>query len=191
MRESQIKHHKGRPPKEQHEGKGAIPASKSAPLGTQLKCLYTNVRSMGNKQEKLETYACLQSYDLIGITEMWCDGFYDWSVGMEGYRIFRKDRMGRQGGGAALYVNDQLECGELHLGTDEDPTENLWFRIKGSTGAGDVTVGVCYRPPDQSDKEDKALYRQIGAALRSHTLVLMEDFNHPDICWKDNTAGHK
>jgi len=38
---------------------------------------------------------------------------------------------------------------------------------------------------------DEALYRQIGAASQSQTVVLMGDFNHPDICWWDNTAGHK
>ncbi|PKU40382.1 dtw domain-containing protein 2 [Limosa lapponica baueri] len=145
---------------------------------------------MGNKQEELEVCAHLQGDDLIGITVTWWDGSCDWSVGMEGYRLFRKDRLGRRGGGVALYVNDELECVELHLGMDEDPTESLWVRIKGSTGAGDVTVGVCYRPPHQSDREDEALYRQIGAAPHSHTLVLMGDFSHCDICWKDNTAGH-
>ncbi|PKU39572.1 dtw domain-containing protein 2 [Limosa lapponica baueri] len=31
----------------------------------------------------------------------------------------------------------------------------------------------------------------IGAASHLHTLVLVGDFNHPDICWKDNTEGHK
>ncbi|GAB0206702.1 hypothetical protein GRJ2_003135800 [Grus japonensis] len=29
------------------------------------------------------------------------------------------------------------------------------------------------------------------AASRSQVLVLMGDFNHPDICWRDNTAGYK
>ncbi|PKU30746.1 dtw domain-containing protein 2 [Limosa lapponica baueri] len=38
---------------------------------------------------------------------------------------------------------------------------------------------------------DEALCRQVGAASRSQTLVLMGDFSHPNICWKDNTAGHK
>ena len=47
---------------------------------------------MGNKHEKLEMCAHLQGYDLIGITEMWWDVSYDWSVGMGGYRLFRKDR---------------------------------------------------------------------------------------------------
>ncbi|PKU32103.1 dtw domain-containing protein 2 [Limosa lapponica baueri] len=119
---------------------------------------------------------------------MWWDGSYDWNVGMEGYRLFRKDRQGRRGG-VALY--EQLERMELHLGIDEEPTEILWVRIKRNTGAGDVTVGVCYRPSDQDDRADEALYRQIGAASCSQTVGLMRDFNHPDICWKDNTAGHK
>ncbi|GAB0209762.1 hypothetical protein GRJ2_003441900 [Grus japonensis] len=80
---------------------------------------------------------------------------------------------------------------ELHLGMDEEPTESLWVRIKGSTGTGDIIVGVCYRPPNQEDQVDEALYRQIGAASRSQALVLMGDFNHPNICWRGNTAGHK
>ena len=37
----------------------------------QLKCLYTNVRSMGNKQEELEATVLLESYDLVAITETW------------------------------------------------------------------------------------------------------------------------
>jgi len=37
----------------------------------------------------------LQGYDVIGMTETWCGGACDWSVGMEGYRLSRKDRKGR------------------------------------------------------------------------------------------------
>ena len=79
----------------------------------------------------------------------------------------------------------------LCLGMDEEPTESLWVRIKGRAGTSDIIVGVCYRPPNQEDQADETLYRQIGAASCSQTLVLREDFNHPDTCWRDNTAGHK
>ncbi|KAK4831280.1 hypothetical protein QYF61_016750 [Mycteria americana] len=41
------------------------------------------------------------------------------------------------------------------------------------------------------DQADEALYRQIGAASRSQALVFMGDFSHPDVCWRNNTAGHK
>ena len=71
---------------------------------------------------------------------------------MEGHRLFRKDRQGRGGGGVTLYVSDQLECMELHLGMDEEPTESLWVRIKGRAGTGDIIVGVCYRPPTRKTK---------------------------------------
>ncbi|GAB0184765.1 hypothetical protein GRJ2_000941800 [Grus japonensis] len=66
--------------------------------------------------------ARLQGCDLIGIMKMWWDGSYDWSVGMEGERLFRQ---GRGGGGVTLYVNDQLECMELHLGMEEELTKSL------------------------------------------------------------------
>jgi len=38
---------------------------------------------------------------------------------------------------------------------------------------------------------DDGLYRQTEAASCSQALVLMEDFNHPHICWWGNTAGHE
>ncbi|GAB0185870.1 hypothetical protein GRJ2_001052300 [Grus japonensis] len=52
--------------------------------------------------------------------ETWWDGSYEWSIGMEGYRLFRKDKQRSRGGDVTLYVNDQLECMELHPGMDED-----------------------------------------------------------------------
>jgi len=74
---------------------------------------------------------------------------------------------------------------------DEEPTESLWVKIKGRAGIGDTTVGVCYRPPDQDKRVDEALCRHIGEASHSKALVFMGNFNHPNICWRDNTAGHR
>jgi len=156
-----------------------------------MKCLHANAHSTENKQKELETCALLQGYDLIGIMKTWWADSYDWSVGMEGYRLLRKDRQGRQRGGVTLCVSDQLECREIHLGIDEEPTESLGVQIKGRAGTGDITMGVCYRPPNQEDQADKALHMQIGVASRSQTLTLMGDFNHLNICWQDNTAGHR
>ncbi|GAB0179457.1 hypothetical protein GRJ2_000411000 [Grus japonensis] len=46
-------------------------------------------------------------------------------------------------------------------------------------------------PPDQEEDVNKAFYRRLEEASRSQVLVLMGDFNHPDSCWKDNTARHE
>ncbi|PKU43816.1 hypothetical protein llap_5882 [Limosa lapponica baueri] len=99
----------------------------------------------------------------------------------------RKDRPSGCGGGVALHVREQLECSELCLAVDEERVESLWVRIKGQANMGD---GVCvyYRPPDQEEEVNEASYGQLEIASQSQVLVLMGDFNHPDICWKDNTA---
>ena len=56
---------------------------------------------------------------------------------------------------------------------------------------GDTVVGgVYYRSPDQEDEADEAFCKQLEVTSQSCTLVLMGDFNHPDICWGSNTARH-
>ena len=72
--------------------------------------------------------------------------------------------------------------------TNEERVESLWVRIKGQAHTGDITVGVYYRPSDQEEEIDEAFYRQLQAGSQSQALVLMGDFNHPDISWEDHTA---
>ncbi|GAB0209293.1 mitochondrial enolase superfamily member 1 [Grus japonensis] len=53
---------------------------------------------------------------------------------------------------------------------------------------GNLTVDICYRPPNQDDKANEAIFGSLKQALGQQNLVLMGDFNYPDICWKNNTA---
>ena len=79
---------------------------------TKLRCLYTSARSMGNKQEELEATVCSESYDIVAITETWWKDSHSWSTAMEGYRLFKRDRLGRKGGGVALHIKKRLRmCG--------------------------------------------------------------------------------
>ncbi|XP_065409830.1 uncharacterized protein LOC135972960 isoform X1 [Chrysemys picta bellii] len=155
-----------------------------------LKCLYTNARSLGNKQGELEVLAQSGNYDAIGITETWWDNSHDWSTVMDGYKLFRKDRQGRKGVGVALYVREEYDCSDLRYETAEKP-DSLWIKLRSVSNKGDVVVGVCYRPPDQGDEVDEAFFWQLAEVTRSQALVLMGDFNHPDICWESNTVVHR
>ena len=60
-------------PMKRLKGKKGCSAMKVTRPTAQMKCLYTNARSMGNKQEELEAIVLLESYDLIAITETWWD----------------------------------------------------------------------------------------------------------------------
>ncbi|GAB0209080.1 hypothetical protein GRJ2_003373700 [Grus japonensis] len=155
----------------------------------QLKCIYTNACSMGNKQEELEAIVRQGSYDLVAITETWWDDSCDWSAAMDGYKLFRRDRHGRRGGGVALYVRECFDC--IELDDCDDKVECLWVRMRGKANKADILLGVCYRPPSQDEEADEAFYKWLAEVSQSLALVLVGDFNLPDICWKYNIAERK
>ena len=67
----------------------------------------------------------------------------------------------------------------------------MWVRIKAKANKTDIIVGVCYRSPNQNEEVDKTLYKQLVEVSRSLPLVLVQDFNFPDICWIYNTADRE
>ncbi|KAK4820971.1 hypothetical protein QYF61_009437 [Mycteria americana] len=111
-------------PENGHIGIRAFPPKKVAGSIAQLKYIYTNARSMGKNQEELEATVQQENYDIVAIMEMWWDDSHNWSAAMDGYKLFRRDRQGRRGGGVALYVRECFDCLELNDG--DDRVECLW-----------------------------------------------------------------
>ncbi|KAJ7428099.1 adaptin ear-binding coat-associated protein 1 [Pitangus sulphuratus] len=103
------------------------------------------------------------------------------------YRLFRRDRQGRRGRGVAQYVIEGLGCLELTVGNGT--VESLWVRIKGQTNNVDVIMGVYYRPLSQDSDANKLFFEELKDTLKSTALVLMRDFNLPEITWEHHTAG--
>ena len=108
---------------------------------------------------------------------------------MTGYKLFRRDRQHRRGGGVALYIRESFDVVELEAGNDK--VESLWVRIGRKANKASVLVGVCYRPPSQDEETDEEFYRQPTEVAKSSVLVLVGDFNFPDVSWKQNTAQRK
>lgn len=53
----------------------------------------------------------------------------------------------------------------------------------------DIIVGVCYRLPSQDDNGDKLFFEKLKDTSKSTALVLMVDFNLPEINWEHHTDG--
>ncbi|RMC01235.1 hypothetical protein DUI87_22184 [Hirundo rustica rustica] len=128
-----------------------------------------------------------QSCDVVAIRETWWDESCGWSTARDGYKLFRRDRKGRRGGGVALYIKKALDT----ISINEDGVECLWVRIKGKANKADVLVGVCYRPPSQEEEVDNLLYKQLKNVSGSSARVLVGDFKLPDICWELHTAERR
>ena len=73
--------------------------------------------------------------------------------------MFRKDRIGRRGGGVLLYIKETIPAYEVQLPEQADYNEAIWCKLV--TGHKTVTIGVVYRCPNitkqNSEKNHNAI----------------------------------
>lgn len=106
-----------------------------------IKVGHINVRSLLPKINQIRSVLEDNQYDILAITETWLSRHISNNlVNIEGYRIVRKDRVGRAGG-VCFYISKSLN---FKLVECNDNIEQLWISVKTSN---DITVyGVIYRP---------------------------------------------
>ena len=152
-----------------------------------LKCFYANARSIINKRQELEMYIMEEQPDVVGITESWAvASIEDSELALDGYTMLRKDRIvgdKTKGGGVLLYVKNSLQIVLREDVCNSEFPECVWGEIV--IGTEKTLIGVCYRPPDSSKAQDDALYRMIRE-IKDKNILLMGDFNFPDINWKES-----
>ena len=121
---------------------------------------------------------------IIGITESWATpDISDAELGMTGYVIFRKDRLGRRGGGVILYILyilESIQAYEIKLEKEAECEEAVWCNIV--TGKSTLTVGLLYRSPNISMEENEKIHNAIKEVSKRDSII-MGDFNHGHIQW--------
>ena len=119
----------------------------SAPISRDnLKCFYINARSIINKIDQFEAWVYELNPDIVGVTESWTGShILDSELAINGYDLFRQDRLvDRAGGGVLLYVRSILCPVQCEL-LSKFP-EQVWCYIPDSKGHR-FYIGVCYRSP--------------------------------------------
>lgn len=76
-------------PENSQVGIRASPCKKVVGPIAQLKCIYTDVCSMGNKEEELEAIAP-GNYGTAAIMGTWWDDWCNWSAAIDGNKLFRR-----------------------------------------------------------------------------------------------------
>ena len=146
-----------------------------------LKCVRLNARSIMNKKSELNIMVNDSDPHIIGITESWANkDITDAELGLEGYVMFRKDRMGRRGGGVLLYVKYTIPAYEIQLREEADCEEAIWCKLV--TGHKTVTMGVVYRCPNITKESNEKIQNAIREVSKGDCIV-MGDFNHGNIQW--------
>lgn len=66
--------------------------------------------------------------DVTSVMKIWWDDWHTRSVGMDGYKLFRRDWQGRRGFGVGLNFWESFDYLELIVG--DDRVECLWTRVR-------------------------------------------------------------
>ena len=94
--------------------------------------------------------------------------------------MFRKDRMGRRGGGVLLYIKETIPAYEVQLQEEADCKEALWGNLV--AGHTTVTIGVVYRCPNITILNNEKIHNAISEVSKGDCII-MGDFNHGNIKW--------
>lgn len=152
-----------------------------------LQCMYTNLDTFNNKRTELQARISIVSPDIIGITEVnpknakWTLNHPD--LQMQGYSLFVD--LGRRG--VALYVKESMRTCEI---IPKDPCDDtVWCEIR-INDKERLLVGVVYRSPSSTAEDNRKLISLINemACMKHKSLLIMGDFNYPDIDWATLTA---
>ena len=126
---------------------------------------------------------------VVGITESWLtENNSNEEVEVEGYKLFRRDRKGKKGGGVMVYIKEEYPVKELDFSdpNENSPSEILWVKVE-KLGRENTIIGICYRPPTETGFIEK-LEDQVDLALDESTpIILMGDFNI-DLRKRNNTS---
>ena len=126
---------------------------------------------------------------IIGITESWANtDITDAELGLTGYVMFRRDRIGRRGGGVILYIKKSIQADEIKLEREADRDEAVWGKIV--SGNSKLTIGLVYRSLNINEEDNTTIQNAIKEVSKGECII-MGDFSHGHIQWKslESTGG--
>ena len=150
-----------------------------------LKVAYFNAQSIRNKMHIFRAMIASEDLDIVGITETWINeetrdfiGEYE----IAGYKIFKKDRTCKKGGGVLLYVKNTLNPVKYDINTMHE-----LIGIKINSTSRSMHIFLVYRPPHQPQISDDSLYRELSLAINNKLSLILGDFNAV-VDWNTRTS---
>ena len=143
-----------------------------------------NIQSIRNKLAELQHLINQHKPAVIGITESWCDStISDAEISLNGYSLYRKDRLVGTGGGVLLYVDESLSVTPVHCLNNANVEDSVWCSLS-LQNSDSLLIGLVYRSPNSTDVNNDKLLHLLQDLPHSHPythLLLMGDFNFPII----------
>ncbi len=168
-----------------------VHVQESAGRSNSLKVYYANADSLINKIDELRAIASEEDPHILGITEVKPKNcrfpLQPSEINIKGYTLFDNILDANSHRGVCIYIKEELEPGKSDIEL-RGAKESVWASIKCQ---GEVLkIGCMYRSPNSDAENDEKLREQIRS-LKEHKhekLLLMGDFNHPQIDWTNKVC---
>lgn len=155
---------------------------------------YQNVNRIRSKLNDLHLSILNSSYDIICLTETnFNNSVLDSEYIDNRYTVFRRDRNSScskktDGGGVAIAVKKSLRV--VRQVSWECDVEEIWLTVISDVIKENINICLCYLPPDLDHKNLEMFYNNcqnvITETLSNQKVLLIGDFNTPDVYWKSN-----
>ncbi|KAI5708382.1 hypothetical protein M8J77_021503 [Diaphorina citri] len=111
--------------------------------------------------------------DIICITESWLDSsISNAEVSLQGYNLIRNDRLGKRGGGVAIYLNNAFSYKILSSSPSNYSASPEYLIIEVTISSSKIMLAVVYHPPKTGPLDD------FFDAIESH----LPNYNHRVVC---------
>ena len=147
--------------------------------------LVFNAQSIRNKVDLFKAMMATEKPDIVGITETWIHTDtrdFEGEFSIPGYKIFKKDRPDREGGGVMLYIRECLHPVDCGLETEHEMIGIALNKLEKR-----LYIYLVYRPPRQAADKDEDLYTSLSNAIKNKFCIVTGDFNCK-VDWKSWTT---
>ncbi|XP_071056476.1 uncharacterized protein [Onthophagus taurus] len=137
---------------------------------------HLNVRSLLPKTGDVAELLQSENFDILCVSETWLSPSIDDAlVSIDGYCLYRRDRVGR-GGGVAIYARNVFASKSIAFEM-RDSCEQVWIDVR--IGSVKCVVGCIYRPPTTNNTTfmDDLEFQLAELRLRYSMIFCLGDFN--------------
>jgi hypothetical protein len=161
-----------------------IPTMKTQqPKSPHFKLVHLNIRSLSNTAHltQLKEFLSKTKTKALTLSETWLNTtITNAEIYMEGFTLYRQDRLNKRGGGVCAYIRNDIKVSKLKeiSSVSENYFHQLWLKLQ-SKKLKSIVICISYRPPEcpLSCLETNLKPSFVQALLLNKPIFILGDLN--------------